>query len=144
MCSTRLAMLALTCLGVIVLGPEAWAADWPQWGGTPSKNMVADEKGLPDSFVPGTKDSQTGTVKLETAKNVKWARKVCATTFSTPVVADGKVFLCGGGDDKEGVIACMDEKTGELLWRWQGGNSRMGSEYVQRPLSREAGCMWLT
>ena len=122
-CSTRLASLTLTGLGLMVLGLHTWAADWPQWGGTSSKNMAAGEKGLPDSFVPGTKDSRTGSVQAETAKNVRWARKACATTFSTPVVADGKVFLCGEGDNRQGVVACLDEKTGELLWRWQAGNS---------------------
>ena len=121
--STPSAIVAVICLGVTFLSLNAWAADWPQWGGTSNRNMAADEKGLPDSFVPGEKNSATGTIRLETTRNVRWARKVCATTFSTPVVAAGKVFLCGGGDNKEGVVACLDEKTGELLWRWQGGNS---------------------
>jgi outer membrane protein assembly factor BamB len=118
----------------MALGPKAFAADWPQWGGTASKNMAADEKGLPISFVPGTKDSRTGKIKIETARNVKWARKVCATTYSTPVVAGGKVFLCGGGDDRVGVIACLDDKTGETLWRWQGGNSAQGFGICSTPL----------
>ena len=56
-CATRPIVLSLTCLAVMVLGRNARAADWPQWGGTPGKNMAADEKGLPDSFVPGKKDS---------------------------------------------------------------------------------------
>ena len=30
-------------LTVSTLGATALAADWPQWGGTPSKNMVAPE-----------------------------------------------------------------------------------------------------
>ncbi len=51
---------------------------------------------------------------------MKWARKVCQSTYSSPVVAGGKVFLCGNEDG--GVIACMDEETGKLLWRWRGGS----------------------
>jgi hypothetical protein len=127
-------MLALTCLGVMFLGPAARAADWPQWGGTPCRNMAADEKGLPDSFVPGTKDSRTGTVSLETAKHVKWARKVCESTYSTPVVAGGKVFLCGEGEQHGGVIACLDEKTGEPLWRWQGRASTQSFGICSTPV----------
>ena len=127
-------MLALACLVVMALGPKARAADWPQWGGTAGKNMVADEKGLPVSFVPGTKDSRSGTISLDTAQNVKWARKVCASTYSTPVVAGGKVFLCGSGDDRQGVIACLDEETGKLLWNWQGGNSSHGFGICSTPV----------
>lgn len=77
---------------------------------------------MPESFVPGRKDTRTGTIKMETATNVKWARKVCQSTYSTPVIAGGKVFLCGY-EDPGGTIACMDEKTGKLLWQWQGGPS---------------------
>ena len=84
--------------------------------------MAAHEKALPQSFVPGSKDTRTGTIRLETATNVKWGRKVCQSTYSTPVIAGGKVFLCGY-EDSGGIIACMDEETGELLWQWQGGAS---------------------
>ena len=113
--------LVIVWLGMMAFGLEAWSADWPQWGGTPGKNMMADEKGLPDSFEPGQKDTRTGTINLATTTNVKWGRKVGSQIYSTPVVAGGKVFLCGGGDDKAGIIACLDEKTGNLLWRWCGG-----------------------
>ncbi len=114
--------IGMVAVGVLVLALQADGADWPQWGGTGSKNMAAGEKGLPESFVPGDKDSRAGTIKMQTTKNVKWARKVCKSTFSTPVVAGGKVFLCGRGGPG-GVIVCMDEKTGKLLWQWQGGSA---------------------
>jgi len=113
----------LVAVGIVALASATLrAADWPQWGGTSSKNMAADEKGLPESFTPGQKNTKTGVIKMETAKNVRWARKVCPSTYSTPVVAGGKVFLCGQGDPG-GVVACMDEKTGKLLWQWRGGPS---------------------
>jgi len=108
-------------LGLLLLSLQANAADWPQWGGTCGKNMAADEKGLPESFVRGRRDSQAGTIKVETATNVKWGRKVCQSTYSTPVVAGGKVFLCGNEDG--GIIAGMDEDTGKLLWQWRGGST---------------------
>jgi len=111
----------ITVIAVLVVAVQASAADWPQWGGTVGKNMAADEKPLPASFVPGEKNSLAGTIDMKTAKNVRWARKVCKSTFSTPVVAGGKVFLCGRGKRRGGLIACMDEKTGKLLWQWEGG-----------------------
>ena len=115
----RAASLVFIAVAVASISFQASAADWPQWGRTHSKNMAADEKPLPESFVPGRKNSQTGTVDVKTATNVRWGRKVCDSTYSTPVVAGGRVFLCGR-TGRRGVIACMDEKTGKLLWQWTG------------------------
>ena len=97
---------------------RAWAGDWPQWCGSQGKNMASDEKGLPESFVPGTKQSRERTIDLSTAKNVKWGVKVCDAFYSTPSVAGGRVFI-GGLDSGDGVFACLDETTGKLLWKWK-------------------------
>ena len=118
----RCRMWGIIGVAVLLLSLQAGAADWPQWGGSCGKNMAADEEGLPESFVRGKMDLRTGTVNTQTAKNVIWGRKVCRSTYSTPVVAGGKVFLCGQADPG-GIIACMDEKTGKLLWQWRGGPS---------------------
>ena len=99
-------------------GVNAWAADWPQWCGSDGKNMVSAEKGLPDPFVPGEKDSQSGGIKPGTAKNVKWARKLCQAIYSTPVIAGGRIFV--GGRQGDGVAAVPGRATGKLLWQWQG------------------------
>jgi hypothetical protein len=93
--------------------------NWPQWGGSNSKNMVSEEKGLPDSFVPGEKDSPAGRILMETTKNVKWAAKLCQAIYSTPAVAGGKIFI-GGRQPGLGLLMCLDEKTGKLLWQWEG------------------------
>ncbi len=97
---------------------RASAGDWPQWCGSHGKNMVSLEKGLPESFVPGVKQSRERTIDLSTAKNVKWGVKVCDAFYSTPSVAGGRVFL-GGLDSGNGVLACLDEATGKLLWKWE-------------------------
>jgi outer membrane protein assembly factor BamB len=107
----------LFVLTAVFLVSSAFAADWPQWGGTPARNMVSEEKGLPESFVPGEKDAQSGGVKMETTKNVKWATKIGSNTLSSPVIVNGKVFL-GTSDEKQGVFKCLDEKTGKLLWQY--------------------------
>ncbi len=93
------------------------AADWPQWGGTPGRNMASAEKGLPDSFEPGEKNSRSGQVSAGTTKNVRWAVRVGQNTCGTPVVAGGKVFI-GTVRDKIGVLQCLDEQTGKPLWQW--------------------------
>ena len=50
----------------------AFAADWPQWGGGSSRNMVSSETGLPDSWSPGKYKGNTEEIDMPTTKNVKW------------------------------------------------------------------------
>lgn len=102
--------------GLLVTG-TAISGDWPQWCGSDGKNMVSSEKGLPDSFAPGARRGG-GTVDLSTATNVKWGVKIGTAFFSTPSVADGKVFV-GGLDKQEGIFVCFDAATGNRLWQWQ-------------------------
>ena len=103
---------------LLLIAPLSPAADWPQWCGTSGKNMVSAEKDLPDSFVPGEKNSRMGKVDLATAKNVKWGRKLCDAIYSTPVIAGGRVFV-GGLRGDSGVLLCLKEQTGEILWQWE-------------------------
>ncbi len=103
---------------LLLIAPLSPAADWPQWCGTSGKNMVSAEEDLPDSFVPGEKNSRMRKVDLATAKNVKWGRKLCDAIYSTPVIAGGRVFV-GGLRGDSGVLLCLKEQTGEILWQWE-------------------------
>ncbi len=110
--------LGVVCLGLLAL--SAPAKDWPQWGGTDAKNMVSEEKGLPETFVPGERDfAVAATIKMDTTKNVKWVSKVCQAVYATPVIANGKIFV-GGRRPREGLMTCLDERSGKTLWQWQG------------------------
>ena len=65
---------------LVLLCAAAWpavapSADWPQWGGRPGRNMVSDEKGLPDSFVPGERKPMGTGIDLGTTRNVRWSVK---------------------------------------------------------------------
>ncbi len=115
----QLAWIISGWLGFCLLTYTAPAKDWPQWGGTDGKNMVSQEKGLPESFVPGEKNSEAGRLKPGTTKNVKWGVKLCQAIYSTPAVAGGKIFI-GGRQPHLGLLMCLDETTGKLLWQWQG------------------------
>ena len=89
------------------------ALDQPQWGERWSRNMVSEEKGLPDAFDP------------KTSKNVAWVAKLGSETHSTPVIAGGRVYIgTNNGEPRDpkhqgdrGVLMCFDEKDGHLLWQ---------------------------
>ena len=102
-------------LGLLLagLGPPLRAADQPQWGEAWSRNMVSDEKGLPDRF------------DLKTGQNVFRKLKLGSETHATPVIAGGRIFIgTNNGEPRDpkhqgdrGVLMCFSEKTGEFLWQ---------------------------
>ncbi len=113
-------------VGLMTAG-GATAADWPQWGGCDSRNMVSKETGLPDSFEPGKKMPSGGGIDPATTKNVKWTVRLGSAAYGNPTVAGGKVFV--GTDDltvaedprftrsRGGLVKCLDEATGQLVWQ---------------------------
>lgn len=92
------------------------AADWPMFGGNPSRNMVNPlERNLP----------ATWSVEAGKFKNIKWTADLGTRTFSTPVVAGGKVFV-GTNNQKprdpnmkepKAVLMAFREADGMLLWQ---------------------------
>ncbi|MBX7211102.1 MAG: PQQ-binding-like beta-propeller repeat protein [Verrucomicrobiaceae bacterium] len=121
----------LTLAGIVLLilpHTTAQGADWPAWGGAdPGRNMVAPEKGLPDSFKPGEKSPNGDGMMPGTTENVRWVTKLGTFICGNPTVAGGRVFV--GTDDstlqgdarlkrsKGGMVWCLDEKSGRTIWR---------------------------
>lgn len=91
----------------------AVADDQPQWGEAWSRNQVSEEKNIPASFDP------------ETGKNIKWSARLGTEAHSTPVIADGRVYIgTNNGEPRDskhkgdrGVLMCFDESNGELQWQ---------------------------
>jgi len=110
--------LVAATLWAAALATARAAKEWPQWCGTDGKNMVSDETGLPETFVPGDKLSSAGRIDLATAKNVKWGVKLGEAFYSTPSIAGGNVYV-GGLDDKQGTFTCFDAATGRRQWQWR-------------------------
>ncbi|MEO5802197.1 MAG: PQQ-binding-like beta-propeller repeat protein [Verrucomicrobiota bacterium] len=104
---------SLLVLVFLFFGIRAIAADQPQWGQAWSRNMISSERQLPDSFDP------------KTGKNIKWSAKLGTQTFSTPIVAGGRVYIGTNNEEPRnpkykgdrGVMLCFAEKTGKLLWQ---------------------------
>src|SRR5882724_3197893 len=116
-CRRRFGIWSCLLYWSLVPGAESFrasAADQPQWGQAWSRNMVSEEKSLPDSFDP------------KTGRNIKWSAKLGTETHSTPIVASGRVYIGTNNDaprdpkhqGDRGVLMCFDEKTGNLLWQF--------------------------
>ena len=83
------------------------------WGGTLSRNMVSDEKNIPENW------------DMETGENIKWAAELGSQSYAGPLVIGGKVFV--GTNNKalrnpkltgdRGVIMAFRESDGEFLWQ---------------------------
>jgi outer membrane protein assembly factor BamB len=97
----------------ILAAPAAISADWPMWGGTPSRNMVSPLKGLPTSW------------DVKAGKNVKWVAELGSQSYGNPVVAGGVVLIGTNNeavrDAKQpgdrGVLMAFRETTGEFMWQ---------------------------
>ncbi len=122
----RSTLVSLIFLGFLTATAPSRGEDWPQFGGNYSRNAVSDEKGIPEWFEPGKKKSDGSGVEMATTKNVKWVARIGTENYSSPTVSAGKVFI--GTNDLNlidphyrpnggGVLLCLDEATGKLLWR---------------------------
>lgn len=100
------------------------AEDSPQWGQRFSRNQISNEANLPKTFKPGRRHPQTGLIAPETMQNVLWTAPIGEIVYGTPVVAEGCVFIGSNHSSSsdpalqgdKGVLSCLDEKTGQLLW----------------------------
>ena len=111
-------------LSLVVSAAAGRAADWPSWGGQPSRNMAsATEKGLPDGYSLGKKNDH-GELDPSTPRNVKWVAKLGDKTFGSPVVSQGRVFIgTAGASSSDAALLCLDEQTGRQLGKFVCGSS---------------------
>lgn len=107
----------ILCMALLICGIQTEsifsADDQPQWGQKQSRNMVSSETRLIDDF------------DLTTSKNVKWKAPLGDQTWSTPIVAKGKVLIGTNNNSPRdprlkgdrGVLLCLNEKDGSFLWQ---------------------------
>jgi outer membrane protein assembly factor BamB len=124
--TTRLTALTACLLG----GLTVHAADWPQWGGTPARNMYSPARGLPESFSAEKNASVSfkgdGTeVDRTNLKHLKWIAKLGSQSYGNATISDGRVFVGTNNEvprdnrhqGDRSILMCFDEKTGDLLWQ---------------------------
>lgn len=122
--------VALTLCGLILVPGTVPGQDWPEWGGTPSRNMYSHAKGLPDHFTKGKSSDikfKPGTDEIDQAnlENLKWVAKIGSQSYGNVTVANGRVFIGTNNEPPHdpkyqgdrSILLCFDEKTGEKLWQ---------------------------
>jgi outer membrane protein assembly factor BamB len=90
-------------LGLAVLiAASARAENWPQWRG-PYFNGSTTESNLPSQW------SKT--------ENVAWVAPLPGQSSATPVVWEDCVFVSSPDEQKNLLLICLDQKTGQVRWR---------------------------
>jgi len=100
----------------VLAGDDAYKSkkgDWPMWGGSTDRNMVSGETGIATTW-----DAKTKT-------HIKWTSPLGSQSYGNLVVADGKIFVGTNNDGllrpgikgDKGVMVCIDQKTGKMLWQ---------------------------
>jgi outer membrane protein assembly factor BamB len=88
-------------VGIVVLsGPLALAADWPNWRG-PNHDGISPEKGFKTEWKEPPK--------------VLWEAPI-GSAFSSVTCVGDKVYTCGTKDKKQ-VLFCLNANTGEEIWK---------------------------
>lgn len=105
----------------------ALGGDYPQWGGSGSRNNVVQERGLASDWSPGKLERKTGKWDSSTARNIKWVAPLGSQTFGSPVIADGRIFVGTNNsaaylqrypsDIDLGCLLCFREQDGKFLWQ---------------------------
>ncbi len=122
--------------------PPVFAADWPMWGGSPSRNMVSGAKNMPVDFEAGKPADGKDVIDMATTKNIKWVAKTGSQTYGNPTLVHGKILV---GTNNEAhtdprfkgdfsLLECLDSATGKIVWTLfvpKLGNGKVGDwEYL--------------
>jgi outer membrane protein assembly factor BamB len=94
------------------------ARNWPLFGGSLERNMVNTvETDMPTDW----------SVEKGSEKNIKWSSALGSRSYSGPVIYDGKIFVGTNraakrtppipGNPDKGVLRCLRESDGKLLWQ---------------------------
>lgn len=105
--------LALSVLTSLTVSGAAESQETGMFGGSPSRNMVSGETGLPAEWDPAG------------GKNIKWKQPLGSQSYGGPVVAGGRVFVGTNNegrrnpdiDGDKGNVMAFDAQKGTFLWQ---------------------------
>lgn len=115
-----LMLRGLICAVLAFVTPSAGAADWPMFGRDDTRNAVSPEKDPPldwEILLPDNVESAE--------RNVKWKAKLGSTTFGSPIVSGGIVWVCSNNEGRRdpafvkdaSCLLAFDERDGSFLWQ---------------------------
>ena len=98
---------------ILIVSAMPALAETAMWGFTPSRNLVSDEKDLPENW-----DAKTGL-------NIKWTATLGSQTYAGPILIGGKVFVGTNNQGRRnpkltgdrGVMMAFRESDGKFLWQ---------------------------
>lgn len=96
--------------GLMLVSGVASGDDWMQWRG-PELNGTCEAINLPESW------------NLAAGKTIVWTCDLPGTGQSTPVIAGDRIFLTIS-DNHELIAACVDRKSGKIVWKQKTGTGR--------------------
>ena len=111
--SLSLIHLGMGILSCFLLLAFARAADWPMWGGEPTRNMVSEETGMPEDW------------DIKSGRNIRWVAALGSQSYGNTVVSEGKIFVGTNNElvrnpaltGDRGVIMAFRESDGKFLWQ---------------------------
>ena len=120
MSNRSLCGIMVVTLALAVPGEVASGEDWPMYGRDGTRNAVSLEPDSPTDWeikLPDIVDSVD--------RNVKWKAALGQSSFGSPVVAGGLVWVCTNNEGKRdpaytkdaGCLLCFDERDGTFLWQ---------------------------
>ena len=94
---------ALPIVAIVVTFATADAAEWPQWRG-PNRDGISKEKGLLQEWpVDGPQ--------------LVWQKDNLGDGYSTPSIADGRIFLINNQGLEDEYVQALNIKNGEQIWQ---------------------------
>jgi len=102
-------------------------ADWPQWGGSSSRNNAPECGKIPVEWDIGQFEPTSNRWLSGSAKNIRWVARLGSTSYGTPVIAGGRVYCAtnnGAGRLKRyppkvdlGCLLCFRQSDGRFGWQ---------------------------
>ncbi len=103
------------------------AADWPQFGGSSTRNNVSEAHDLPAEWNVGSFDYETGQWDRRNAQHIRWVARLGSVSYGTPVVAGRSVYCAtnnGAGYVRRwpkevdlGCLICFGRSDGRFGWQ---------------------------
>ncbi|HEX3598934.1 MAG TPA: PQQ-binding-like beta-propeller repeat protein [Lacipirellulaceae bacterium] len=112
-------LINLACIALVLV---AGGADWPQWRG-PDRDGLSQEKGLLQEWPVG-------------GPHLVWQQKDLGNGYSTPSIANGRIFLISNKGLDDEFVQALNEKDGNPVWSTHIGKVGNPKQFPNYPCAR--------